>query len=117
MPNSQMAESPSVSVIVPVYGGWADLILLLSDIADSGVEIVVVDDASPDDGAALFRNGAYGKRCKLVRRSDNGGFAAAVNTGMREASGDVLALINSDARLGTDVLLASAELAWTRQAI
>jgi Glycosyl transferase family 2 len=59
------------------------------------VEIVVVDDGSPDNvGEVAARY--PGVKCL---RQPNGGLAAARNTGMEEASGDFLLFLDADDRL------------------
>lgn len=59
------------------------------------VEIVVVDDGSPDNVGAVAA-GYPGVKC--LRRA-NGGLAAARNAGMREADGEFLLFLDADDRL------------------
>ena len=51
-------------------------------------EVIVVDDASPDDTAAVL--GAYGDAIRVVARDENGGFARACNDGAAAARGEYL---------------------------
>lgn len=97
-------RSPStraVSAIVPHYG---DPTLALEVVADlqqqTGghlLETIVVDDCSP----SLFPNQPG---VTVVRRSRNGGFGAAVNSGAAVARGEFLMIVNSDIRLSRDFL-------------
>ncbi|OED49412.1 hypothetical protein AB838_06980 [Rhodobacteraceae bacterium (ex Bugula neritina AB1)] len=59
------------------------------------LEIIVADDCSTDDieGAVAAFNDP---RIKLVRREKNGGVAAARNTGVDAATGDLIAFHDSD---------------------
>ncbi len=68
------------------------------------LEILVVDDASNDEGATLVEREF--PQVRLIRRAANGGFAAACNTGLQVARGDVLVLVNQDVVLTADALQA-----------
>lgn len=59
-------------------------------------EVVVVDNASSDGSAAAARSHPAAPR--VVERASNGGFAAGVNDGLAVARGDIVVLLNSDAR-------------------
>ena len=88
-----------LSIIIPVYKvekhlrGCMDS--LLSGMPD-GVEIVLVDDGSPDGCPAICD--AYERRNDCVRaiHRENGGLAAARNTGIAAAKGEYLCFIDSD---------------------
>jgi GT2 family glycosyltransferase len=63
--------------------------------------IVVVDDGSRDDSVAWLR----GEGVEVVERAMSGGFAAAVNDGVRAvADCDAIALVNTDVELAEDWL-------------
>ncbi len=90
---------PRVSVVVPVYDVEAFLpacldSLLAQSYAD--VEVVVVDDGSPDGSGAIAD--AYAVRDRRVRvvHTGNRGLGAARNEGMRHATGELLAFCDSD---------------------
>jgi GT2 family glycosyltransferase len=57
-------------------------------------EVVVVDNASTDGGADAVE--ARAPRVRLLRQPRNTGFAAANNRGIRETSGELILLLNSD---------------------
>ncbi len=57
-------------------------------------EIIVVDNDSRDGTQDMLKKDFPG--IELVENSENLGFAKAVNTGLRRASGEILGLINSD---------------------
>jgi N-acetylglucosaminyl-diphospho-decaprenol L-rhamnosyltransferase len=60
-----------------------------------GGELVIVDNASPDDTVEVARNLGH----EPVISSGNLGFAAGCNLGARHASGEVLLFVNPDAVL------------------
>ena len=52
------------------------------------LEIIVVDDASPDDCAAIAqRDAASDRRIRVIRRAENGGVLRAFNTGYEASLG------------------------------
>jgi GT2 family glycosyltransferase len=57
-------------------------------------EVIVVDNASGDDSRDLITAGF--PQVKWVQMQYNAGFARANNEGMRQASGNILLLLNSD---------------------
>lgn len=85
-----------VSVVLPTHNrGWIVKSAIDSVLAqDYGpMELIVVDDGSTDDTPRLLS--AYGNRLHLIRQ-DNRGVSAARNTGIRAATGELIALLDSD---------------------
>lgn len=81
---------PAASVIIPAYGHQDLTYRLAETVVGEGREVLVVDDASPDE----FPPPPEGVRLYTTAR--NGGFAAACNAGAKEAEGDVLVFLNND---------------------
>ena len=82
----------AISVIVPVYDvaeylpGCLDSILT----ADAGLEVIAVDDASPDgSGAILDERAAADPRLRVVHLERNGGQGAARNLALGHGNGRV----------------------------
>lgn len=100
-------EKVLVSVIIPVYGGEA----FVERAVDSALgqnhrhlEVVVVDDGSPDESAALVAaRYADDPRVRLVRQA-NAGTAAARNAGIVASRGAFVALLDQDDRWLPDKL-------------
>src|SRR4051812_16144882 len=91
-------DVPLVSVVVPTWNGSDLLPECLSSIQGqtyARVETIVVDDGSSDGTADLVLD--QFRSVRLVRLAKNRGFAAAVNAGIRAATGDIIALLNNDA--------------------
>ncbi len=86
---------PKVSIIVPVYNSAKKLDRLLPSLVVQSVkdvEVLIIDDGSSDDLDSVLKK----YKVKLIRHEMNEGPAAARNTGIKHASGDVLAFIDSD---------------------
>ena len=58
------------------------------------IEIIVVDDASPDGSVNLLKKKF--PEVKIVKHKINRGFSSSVNTGARTSKGDLLVLLNTD---------------------
>lgn len=89
---------PRVSVVIPTWNGSELLDRALASLERQrwrDFEVVVVDNASTDDTLAMLqrRHPDVG----VVRLSENRGFAAAVNEGIRASKGSIVALLNNDA--------------------
>ncbi len=60
-------------------------------------EIIVIDDASTDDSAAVIKGIAGGKtNIRFIQHESNRGYAGALNTIMIEATGDYVAFFDDD---------------------
>jgi len=65
-------------------------------------EVIVVDNASADNSCDMVEREF--PQVKLIRHDSNDGFAAGNNIGIREAKGDYILLLNSDAYVFDDTL-------------
>jgi glycosyltransferase involved in cell wall biosynthesis len=86
---------PLVSVVVPVFNGERFLAETLASVCAqtyAPFELVVVDDGSTDGSAAVLRSFPQA-RCVS---QPNRGVAAARNTGVEAARGELLAFIDQD---------------------
>jgi N-acetylglucosaminyl-diphospho-decaprenol L-rhamnosyltransferase len=90
---------PSVSVLIVAWRSSAELRRtlppLLAELRE-GDELIVVDNDSPDDSAAVARELA--PSVKIVTMGRNRGFAGGANVGASAATGDLLVILNPDAR-------------------
>lgn len=103
----------SISIVI-VNWNAADVLpaCLRSIEAQSGIEIaevIVVDNASSDASLDVVRKLAdlVGYHLDVIANADNRGFGAANNQGAKEATGDVLVLLNPDTELLGDDALAT----------
>ena len=87
---------PRVSVIIPAYNSAATIGDTIASVAAQTFgdwEIVVGDDASTDETAAVAR--AADPRVTVVSGTQNGGPAAGRNLAVAAAQGELLALLDA----------------------
>ncbi len=96
-----------ISVIVPVYKVEKTLDACVSSILAqtyTDIEIILVDDGSPDACPEMCEELAKGDcRIKVVHR-ENGGLSAARNTGIEHASGEYITFVDSDDMIAPEML-------------
>src|SRR5688572_21006757 len=101
----------SASVVVVSYNTAehieACLLSLLELDYSSGVEIIVVDNASTDGSAELIKERF--PDVELVELPHNKGFAGGASVGLYMASGEIVATVNPDVRLDPHWLSAGCE--------
>ena len=99
MTNLIKQEPFKISVIVPVYKVEQYLERCVDSIINQtyrNLEIILVDDGSPDRCPEICdRYSEADSRIKAIHRK-NGGLSAARNTGLKAATGDYIALVDSD---------------------
>ncbi len=98
---------PEISVIVPVYNVEKYLPRCLESLRNQtlqDIEIICVDDGSPDGcGAILDRYAAEDARFKVIHQA-NSGQAIARNNGLKTAAGKYISFVDSDDYVDTDYL-------------
>ena len=104
-----MDKEPFISVIVPMYKVERYIKVCIDSILTQtfqDFEIIIVDDASPDNCYEICKNlyGNYGNKVRLVRHSDNRGLGAARNTGIKNARGKYIYFVDSDDAIVSDAL-------------
>jgi len=95
----------SVSVIVPAYNEAATILATVRSLAANDYprfEILVVDDGSTDGTADLVRRERL--RGVHVISQPNAGKAAALNTGLAYARGDLMVFVDADTVLASDAI-------------
>lgn len=81
-----------VTAVIPVHGRPAELARCLAGL--TALEVIVVDDGSPDAAAIAAVAAAAGARC--LRRDHRGGPGAARNTGLAAVRTPLVAFVDSD---------------------
>lgn len=86
-----------VSVVVPVYGAEKFVATTLDSLLAQtyeNFEVIIVDDASPDGSIAICQQ-YDDPRIKIIHQ-ENRGLPGARNTGIRNSTGDYIALLDAD---------------------
>ncbi|MCA9135784.1 MAG: glycosyltransferase [Planctomycetales bacterium] len=102
-PQPHGLQKPSVSLVLPA---WNESEVIVTAIEEADValrsiadryEIIVVDDGSTDDTAALVESvAAENPSVKLVRHNPNQGYGAALRSGFAAAEMDLVAFTDAD---------------------
>ncbi|WP_433724099.1 bifunctional glycosyltransferase/CDP-glycerol:glycerophosphate glycerophosphotransferase [Actinoplanes sp. CA-051413] len=102
-----------LSVVLPVYKVQGYLRQCLDSLLEqpfTDIEIVAVDDCSPDhSGAILAEYAARDSRVKVVTAPENVGLGRARNLGLDHATGDYVWFLDSDDWLAQGALTAIAD--------
>lgn len=86
-----------ISVVIPTYNRAHCIMRALESVFAQSLapgEIIVVDDASRDDTAAVLA--PHAGRIRVIRHETNAGASAARNTGIAAAQGTWVAFLDSD---------------------
>ena len=106
-PDATLAERgrPGLSIVVPVYRGAATIGRLVAALSaltvEAGMEIVLVNDGSPDNSGEVCRalvaaSATASVPVTLVEHARNYGEHNAVMTGLRHARGDFIITMDDD---------------------
>ena len=88
-------NNPLISIIIPVYNGEKYLVEAIDSVlkqAYSPIEIIVIDDGSVDNSAAI----AQSYHAIKYFHQPNRGLSAALNQGLGIATGEFLAFLDAD---------------------
>ncbi len=91
-------STPLVSVVMPVYNVEQYIEEALASVLAQTylhLEIIVVDDQSPDQSIELIKQKFNDPRIRVIQQ-ENRGLAGARNTGIRNARGEYIAFLDSD---------------------
>lgn len=100
-------NNPLISVIVPIYNVEEYLPRCIDSIINQeykNLEIILVDDGSPDNSPKICDEYAKKDNRIQVIHKKNGGLSDARNTGLRAAIGEYVAFIDSDDWIETDFI-------------
>lgn len=104
------------SAIVVTYNSGESIGPCLEALTREDCAIVVVDNASADDTVRRIEEFAAWHPVRLIANQQNLGFGAAVNQGAREATGDVLLILNPDSVAEPGAVAALLNCVQTTQA-
>lgn len=92
-------EEMKLSVIIPCYNEKNTIENIVKAVKDSGItplEIIIVDDFSVDGTREILKAKLESQVSKIVYHEQNQGKGAALRTGFREATGDVVVVQDAD---------------------
>lgn len=100
-----LASARDVTVVIPVYNG-GDVVkrcldsVLATDLPH-GLEVIVIDDASPDVHTQRILSSYQSiPRLRVLKNEENLGYTKTVNRGLAEAGETDVILLNSDTEVG-----------------
>lgn len=99
-------DDPKISVIVPVYKVEPYLRKCLDSIVNQScrnLEIILVDDGSPDNCGAICDEYASKDERIIVIHQENKGLSEARNAGLLVATGDYIGYVDSDDYIDSDM--------------
>ena len=108
-PPRASADSVRTSVVLPAYNEGAALPHVLDELGeylDSSYEVLVVDDGSSDDTAEV----AERYPVRLIRHASNRGKGVAIRTGISEAQGENVVIMDADATYPVPAIKQMVEL-------
>ncbi len=109
-----------ISVVMPVYGveRWLERAARsVLEQTERNLELILVDDGSPDaSGALCDRLAEEDARVSVVHLSENGGLSHARNEGLARAAGKYVFFMDSDDVVEPELLQRAAQAAESAQA-
>ena len=102
-----MGKQPAISVIIPVYNTASTLPRCIDSVlaqSFDGLEVVLVDDGSPDGAGELCDGYAARHDFVTVVHQANAGLAEARRAGLRAARGEYVVHVDSDDTLPSGAL-------------
>lgn len=110
----------TVSVVMANYGCAAYLPAAIQSLKAQTLtdwELILVDDASPDDSVAVAQAAAAGDpRIRIIASPENRGPAGARNLALEAARGEWVAIFDSDDLMAPDRLERLTTIAWANDA-
>ncbi len=107
-----------VSVVMPAWNGAGTIARAVASVRAQTLkdwELIVVDDGSTDGTADVVERAAEGDRRVRVVRRERGGIVAALNAGLGEAKGEVVARMDADDEMYPERLDAQVDFLRRRE--
>ena len=105
-------EPSSISVVIPSYNERDNITDAIgrtaSTLGDSLLEVIVVDDNSPDRTWEVVEK-LGNPRCRLIRRMDKRGLASALSDGTKAAKGKYIVWLDCDLGIPPEDILKLVE--------
>lgn len=95
-----MVKTPIISIILPTFNEAENLPILIREIAKflkgESLEIIVIDDDSPDKTWQIAEKLAKQYPLKVYRRINERGLTSALNLGLKKAKGKFIGWLDAD---------------------
>ena len=94
-----MNNYPLISLIIPCYNAEKTLEKCLNSVVKqsyNNLEIIIIDDGSTDNSAAIYRDFASKDHRIIIIKQDNSGVSKARNKGVHAALGEYICFVDSD---------------------
>ena len=103
----KISQNPLISVIIPCYKHEKFVERCLNSVAAQtydNIEVIIVDDCSPDDSVKKIEQvinskswiAKFDNRTKFYPFNQNQGAHNAINHGIKQSTGELIAILNSD---------------------
>jgi len=88
----------NLSVVIPVYNESKSIRKIVDEVKATNLvsEIIIVDDYSDDGTRDVLKEIAKGPKIKVVYHDKNSGKGAAVRTGIKHITGDIMIIQDAD---------------------
>lgn len=97
-----------ISIIIPTYNERENLetlvVRLRNCLSPDTYELIIVDDDSPDGTCELARELSAEHSMRVIRRKGKRGLASAIVDGFKEATGEILGVIDADLQHPPEVI-------------
>ena len=101
--SDEFGRDVAINIVVPIYNAAEDVAICIERLKShtpQGIEIILIDDCSPDPAIQDILETVQGDpRFRVLANSENLGFTQTVNRGLKEASDADVIILNSDARV------------------
>lgn len=94
-----VSDKKVLSIVIPCYNEENNIVSLINKVLESPIknkEIIVVDDCSKDDTRKVLEESVKPLVSKIIYHEVNGGKGAALRTGFKSATGDVVIIQDAD---------------------
>lgn len=116
-----LTRRPSVTIVMPCYNYGHYLPDALASVLEQpgvDVDVMLIDDASPDGSAEVVREiAATDDRIHAILHSSNHGHIATYNEGVLHAKGDYVVMLSADDRLTPGALARATALLEARPTV
>ncbi|MBD3214162.1 MAG: glycosyltransferase [Candidatus Lokiarchaeota archaeon] len=91
-----LVKNNIISIVIPLFNEENSIYRVLKQIPNHfNYEVIVVDDGSTDNSIEVVKK-VEGLDIRIIKHSTNRGYGAAIMTGLRNATGNIVVTLDSD---------------------